>query len=243
MSNRFTLSKPIFTRSDTNNSQTIRQEILNEDAIESNSNEAYESTRNRSSLPVAGRGRNSIGLSVTARSIITNGENDSNEDYDSPDSSLPMQACSIITNEEDDFYEGYESPDSRLPVPERIITDEESFWNYIESLNWRDRSDNPKLDITNKKLSYKRLSIPDQEAFADYLTFVVYELHKVMMLNVSSYRCLTDDIEQKAICSHVVGKGSIYYAMTMEDPGFSLHLIPESPDKKEYYDMMEFIRI
>ena len=124
----------------------------------------------------------------------------------------------------------------------RKITSEEGFWNYIERMNWRDRSEDPNFNVIRKKQDYRALSISDQEAFADYLTHVVNALD-VQMSAANAYGNLTDVDERKAICSHVVGKGSVFYAMTMEDPGFASYLIPESADKKEYYDMMELIRI
>lgn len=127
------------------------------------------------------------------------------------------------------------------PVARRI-TNEESFWNYVEKLNWRDRSEDANFNLLRKKQDYQNLSIPDQETFADFLTHVVIAMDTVLAA-ANVYGTLTDVNERKAICSHIVGKGSVFYAMTLEDPWFAAYLVPESPDRKEYYDMMELVRI
>jgi hypothetical protein len=124
----------------------------------------------------------------------------------------------------------------------RKIRNEEDFWNYIERMAWRDRSEDPNFSVAQKKQNYRALSIPDQEAFADYLTHVVNAMDERMQI-ANYYGNITDVNERKAICSHIVGRGSIFYAMTMEDPGFASYLVPETPDHREYHDMMELIRI
>jgi hypothetical protein len=160
----------------------------------------------------------------------------------------------ILTANEESPDMGYEPnmpPDEEVPVDAvpvrhvsvvRRITSEDGFWNYIEQLHWRDRSENAHLDIIGKKQNYRSLSISDQEAFADYLTHVVDAL-LVRLQHANIFGTLTDVNEQKALCSHVVGKGSVFYAMSMEDPGFVGYLVPENSNQKEYYDLMDFIKI
>ena len=122
------------------------------------------------------------------------------------------------------------------------ISNEEQFWNYAEGMSWRDRSDEPNFNLALKKERFKTISIADQEAFADFLTHCVNTLNETLD-SKGFYGNLEDIVERKAICSHIVGRGSIFYALTMEDPGFAMYLVPEDLSKKEYFDMMELIRI
>lgn len=137
-------------------------------------------------------------------------------------------------------YAGLDVPSP--PTTLNRIINEEQFWNYVESMNWRDRTDEPNFNLALKKQNFRRLSIADQEAFADFLTHCVNALNEVL-ISKNFFGALEDETERKAICSHIVGRGSIFYAMTMEDPGFAMHLVPENLSKKEYFDMMELIKI
>jgi hypothetical protein len=172
---------------------------------------------------------------------------------DEDDNSPRQQIHAAETHDESDSESDSESNPEVEPVPVvstvysvapvvRKIRNEEAFWNYIEKMSWRDRSEDPNFSVAQKKLNYRSLAIPDQEAFADYLTHVVNTMDEKLQA-ANCYGTVTDADERKAICSHIVGRGSIFYAMTMEDPGFASYLVPENPDRKEYYDMMELIRI
>jgi hypothetical protein len=133
-------------------------------------------------------------------------------------------------------------PTDQSSTTVRRIRNEEEFWNYIEKMAWLDKSENPNFSVEQKKLNYRSLVISDQEAFAEYLTRYVNALDEKLQ-SVNFYGIVIDVNERKAICSHIVGKGSVFYAMTIEDPGFASYLIPENTDQKDYYDMMEFILI
>lgn len=162
----------------------------------------------------------------------------------------PKVAVRSIPDEDDvdesDSGSQQETPVHAVPVApmpvQRKIKNEEDFWTYVEKMAWRDRSEDPNFSVSQKKLNYKAISIPDQEAFADYLTHVVATMDERLQA-ANCYGNVTDVDERKAICSHIVGRGSIFYAMTMEDPGFASYLIPENTEHREYYDMMELIRI
>jgi hypothetical protein len=126
------------------------------------------------------------------------------------------------------------------PVDRKIVS-EDSFWNYIERLSWRDKTDDPNFDVNRKKVYHERnLTIPDQEAFAEFLLHTVDAMNQ-KLTSAGIYGELTDENERKAVCSHIVGKGSVFYALTMDDPCFAQYLFMDT--KKEYHNMLALIQI
>lgn len=130
---------------------------------------------------------------------------------------------------------------SAAPAVRNRITSEEKFWQYIEELMWRDASEDLQFSLENKKQKFLTLSISDQEAFAGFLEVCVNALHaKFVARNL--FGTLVDPSEQRAVCSHIVGKGSVAYALTMEDPDFYTYLLPQNTGgKKEYHSMLALI--
>lgn len=152
-------------------------------------------------------------------------ENDSDSSENSEDSN----------NNNSAEYIPYQMPVANTT---RRITNDEQFWNYIDSLYWRDVSEDPTFNLSAKKSAFKSLSIADQEMFASILTKYTNEL--IAILNSKDFfNITTSQRDKEAFCSHVVGKGSVFFAMTCEDTGFASYLL----NPKEYRNLMEFIYI
>lgn len=121
----------------------------------------------------------------------------------------------------------------------RIITSEDTFWNFVEKLYWRDKSEDPSFSVNEKRRMIKSLSIVDQEVFADRLMSCVQHLNSALT-DKNFYPDWLNQSERNAICSHIVGKGYGFYMVALvDDPGFAAYLIPENETaKKEYFDML-----
>jgi hypothetical protein len=128
-----------------------------------------------------------------------------------------------------------------VPATVNRITSEEKFWDYIAELKWMDASDDPTFNMAAKRNKFMQLSISDQEAFAGFLITTVNTLNQHLAAK-QVYGTLDDETERKALCSHIIGRGSVEYALTVDDPHFMLRLLPENTNgKREYHNMMELI--
>lgn len=166
-------------------------------------------------------------------------DDDQNENPDANDAVVePMHHPAPIQPVHVPVHTSVQAP---IPATHNRITSEEKFWEYVAELNWRDVSDGYPFNMDSMKNKFLSLSIPDQEAFAGFLIQCV-DIMDNCLSAVGAYGTLTDVNERKAICSHIVGRGSVEYAITMEEPGFMARLLPENTNnKKEYRNMMELI--
>lgn len=126
---------------------------------------------------------------------------------------------------------------------QNVITNEEQFWNFVEKLAWRDVSEDNWFNMAQKKQVFKRLSMADQEKFAEYLLTFVADLNTHLKTKTFYPSGITDEV-QNAICAHIIGKGSVFYVMTRDDPVFASYLIPEGTNPKiEYRNLLELVEI
>jgi len=155
---------------------------------------------------------------------------------------LPEAHPIVVGNELSSEEESDEPPmNNTVSNNERKIINEEQFWTYITSLEWLDKSEFPAFQINHKKNQFKSLNVQDQQAFIKYLNMYI-GLIDVKFKSVDFYGNITDINEQRAICSHIIGKGKTFYIMSAEDPGFASYFITENENEKEYHNMLKIIQ-
>lgn len=121
------------------------------------------------------------------------------------------------------------------PTKHNTITSETKYWSFIESLNWIDVSDGDVVGVSTK---FQNLTQADKTAVIEYTKTRIDEIKEV--INRAGYFTNIPDNIQTSICSHIVGRGSVEYALTFEDPDFMLRLLPENNNgKKEYRDLLD----
>jgi hypothetical protein len=107
----------------------------------------------------------------------------------------------------------------------RVITSDEKFWNEVDKLYWRDRSDSV-MQIAGVQNSLKsKYSTEDLETYRAYLRKYMDDL-KTMMVEGGQ----NGDILSDRILSHIVGKGQLFYAAVSDDPDFAMYLIVDDED-------------
>lgn len=119
---------------------------------------------------------------------------------------------------------------SREQIPDIYLNNEEKFWNYIQKLSWRDKSeakcsDNNLMNLTRNDLN-----------------FVVHniDIYASALLDVMNSDIMIDFNEEKKknILYHIIGKGSQFYHACIIDPEFCSYIIGEN----EFYPLYSYMK-
>jgi hypothetical protein len=133
------------------------------------------------------------------------------------------------------------------------ITGEEQFWNYLESLQWRDRSDHIMAP------QYVRAKIRSDLNNADIVQFRQYLGNHMNSLGTrlsdfgpshqNFFACplfatadpTVGDKNKRDFLSHVIARGQVFFVAVTEDPGFAEYLLGETPQTSEFQSLYDCI--
>jgi hypothetical protein len=115
-----------------------------------------------------------------------------------------------------------------LAASGKLVT-EEQFWAYMDSFDWQDRS--VKIMSPNSVRARLRLDLTDIELkrFRQHLDHNVEVLSRRVTLDC-------DEKKYRDILSHIVARGSIFYANMYEDPEFAVYLLDD--EYQSLYDCL-----
>lgn len=119
---------------------------------------------------------------------------------------------------------------SAVPISEsnETITSEDSFWNEIDKLNWRDKSDSV-LDIQRIRNNFQsKYSKEDKKRIHTYALTFMLSLRDILLNNNQPEELLTHKL-----LSHIVGKGREFYYAVLDDPDFAMYLLMEDNDEDQ----------
>jgi len=175
-------------------------------------------------------------------------------------SDLPsfFQAAPNVESDDDSSSESYESPVVQpvlyqppapyTPAPVQIqpsqtdiLQSQEKFWDFVALLNWRDRSEDPNFSTQSAANKLLRLSISDRDRFRNWLNEFIDEL--IALIDEKGLFPNLGPEQKRAFCSHIIGKGQIFYAMTVSDCnetgsfGFASYLA----DSNDYRNMLAIL--
>jgi hypothetical protein len=116
-------------------------------------------------------------------------------------------------------------------LPQQLISNEGQFWEYLETLDWQDRSVKIIIPALMRAKLRVELNDADLQKFRKYLDQYADALApKISFL---------DGKNKTDLLSHIVARGSVYYNILYEDPDFAVGLLGEPGGQSEYQSLYD----
>jgi hypothetical protein len=118
-------------------------------------------------------------------------------------------------------------------APVRRILNEAQFWHFIQSLNWRDRSDGP---VNGSAI--QNLQGDDRSMFKQFFSKYLEELRTAFKAKkfFTGFGIKDKKVEDD-ILSHVIARGQEFYVPVLDDPIFAEYLV----NPPEYWSLMPYL--
>lgn len=125
----------------------------------------------------------------------------------------------------------------KLNINQKKLNKPEDFWEYIEKLEWKDKSDEL-ININGKRRLLRSLLEDEIIEFKKQTEKYMEELRSHLILSGKYFvRASSDQEENKkinAFLSHIIAKGQIFYSGVNDDPAFVDYIW----DSSEYQDFL-----
>lgn len=113
-----------------------------------------------------------------------------------------------------------------------VPMNEQEFWNYIGTLNWRDKCDG-KMMI--KELPFiRQIGKVRLNSFWDLVNSKITQLKTTLADIAEEYDLEVDSNEFQAIASHIVAKGSTFYNAVIGTPSLAQYIVEGSEEQNLY---------
>lgn len=117
-----------------------------------------------------------------------------------------------------------------------------SFWDIIDSLEWKNSSEKI-VNINEIKHKINKLTPIKREEFIDEVNHKIFRIKKILRSTEIFNNDLFQEDEKKidSFASHIVAMGKIFYEKIYENPSFAYSLIGDNLIESEFQDFIGII--